>query len=228
MTLTAGWTANVRRYPAGVTADLFLAAAEVVAPLLRAPELAARWHEASALAEFRTSGLAGHTARAVLNVERYLDAEVPAGASALDAVSYFLTASGPDVENPASTMNQSIRERGEQEAAGGPQALADAYDGVRARLADRLPGLPGDRPVLMFGRYVLPLHECLLTRLVEIVVHADDLAVTLGLPMPDFGDDVEDLVIATLARIARRRHGTLPVLRALARRERAPSTVAAF
>jgi hypothetical protein len=60
------------------------------------------------------------------------------------------------------------------------------------------------------------------------VVHADDLAVTLGLPAPDFGDEAEDLVITTLARIARRRHGTLPVLRTLARRERAPSTIAAF
>lgn len=209
-------------------AGLFLACAEAVAPLLRAPELAAQWSEPSVLTDFRTSGLAGHTARAVFNVERYLDAEVPSGAAHLDAVEYFLTASGADVENPASAMNQTIRERGEQEAAGGPQALADAYDAARARLAVRLPGLSGEQPVLMFGRYVLPLDECLLTRLIELVVHADDLAVTLGLPTPDFSDQVNDLVIATLARIARRRHGPLPVLRALARRERAPSTIAAF
>jgi Mycothiol maleylpyruvate isomerase N-terminal domain. len=215
-------------YPADVVAELFLATAEALAPLLRAPELAAQWNQPSALAEFRTSGLAGHTARAVLNVERYLDAEVPAGAARLDAVEYFLTANAPDVADPAAAMNQSIRERGEQEAASGPQALADAYDAARARLAAQLPGLPGDQPVLMFGRYVLPLNECLLTRLVELVVHADDLAVTLRLPTPDFGDEVADLVIATLARIARRRHGTVPVVRALARRERAPSTIAAF
>ncbi|MBX6750965.1 MAG: maleylpyruvate isomerase N-terminal domain-containing protein [Micromonosporaceae bacterium] len=211
-----------------MVAELFLASAEAVAPLLRAPELTAHWNQPSALADFPTSGLAGHTARAVLNVERYLDAEVPSGAAQLDAVEYFLTASSADVENPASAMNQAIRERGEQEAASGPQALVDAYDAARARLAARLPGLPGDQPVLMFGRYVLPLEECLLTRLVELVVHADDLAVTLRLPTPDFGDHVEDLVISILARIARRRRGTLPVLRALARRERAPSTIAAF
>lgn len=197
-------------------------------PLLRAPELAERWSEPSALAEFRTSGLAGHTARAVLSVERYLDAEVPPGAPLLDAVGYFLAASRADVENLASQLNQGIRERGEQEAADGPQALAKAYDAARARLALRLPELRGDQPVLVFGRYVLSLDECLLTRLIELVVHADDLAVTLGLPTPDFGDQVEDLVITTLARIARRRHGTVPLLRALSRRERAPSTIAAF
>lgn len=64
---------------------------------------------------------------------------------------------------------------------------------------------------------------CLLTRLVELVVHADDLAVTLRVPTPEFGDRVEDLVVTTLARMARGRRGTLPLLRALARRERAPS-----
>ena len=211
-----------------MVAELFLATAEAVAPLLRSPELTDQWSQPSALADFRTSGLAGHTARAVLNMERYLDAEVPPDAPHLDAVEYFLAASLADVADPASTMNRTIRERGEQEAASGPQALADAYDAARSRLASRLAGLRGDHPVLMFGRYVLPLNECLLTRLIELVVHADDLAVTLGLPAPDFGDEAEDLVITTLARIARRRHGTLPVLRTLARRERAPSTIAAF
>jgi len=207
---------------------LFLSAAASAAPLLRAPELTARWSEPSALAEFRTSGLAGHTARAVLNVERYLDAEVPPGAAELDAVAYFVSAGGSDLADPSTAANRVIRERGEQDAAGGPQALADAYDAARARLAVRLAGLHGDRPVVMFSRYVLTLDECLVTRLVELVVHADDLAVTLRMSTPDFGDQVGDLVVTTLARIARRRHGTLDLLRGLARRERAPSTFAAF
>jgi Mycothiol maleylpyruvate isomerase N-terminal domain len=207
---------------------LFLAAAEAVAPLLRAPELAARWDEPSALMDFRTSGLAGHMARAVLNVERYLDAAVTPGAVQLDAVQYFLASGGSNTDDPSSSVNRTIRERGEQEAAGGPRALADAYDAARVRLAERLAGLRGDQPVLMFGRYVLPLEECLVTRLVELVVHADDLAVTLQLSTPDTGSDVGDVVIATLARIAGRRHGTLPVMRALARHERAPSRISAF
>ncbi|WP_405736112.1 hypothetical protein OG607_44125 [Streptomyces sp. NBC_01537] len=46
------------------------------------------------------------------------------------------------------------------------------------RLAQQLPTGPLDRPVGMFA-HVLPLDRCLLTRLVELVVHFDDLAVSL-------------------------------------------------
>lgn len=190
--------------------------------------MTARWSEPSALADFRISGLAGHLARAVFNVERFLDAPVPAHAAVLDAVTYFAVGSRPDIDGLHGPIQRAIRERGEQDAAGGPADLADRYDAARAGLVQRLAGLPDDRPVLMFDRHVLPLGECLLTRLVELVVHADDLAVSLDLPTPDVGDEAADLVIATLGRVARRRHGTLPVLRALSRRERAALDVSAF
>jgi hypothetical protein len=210
-----------------VTTEIFLDAAAAAAPLLRVPALTQRWTQPSALAEFRISGLAGHFARAVLNVERYLGAPPPAEEPTLDAVSYFRTAGGPDVGDPSAETHRIIRERGEQDASGGPERLADRYDAARASLATRLPDLAEDQPVLMFGRYVLSLRECLVTRLVELVVHADDLAVSLGVPTPTFSDEADDLVITTLARISRRRHGSLPVLRTLARYERA-SPVAAF
>ena len=85
-----------------------------------------------------------------------------------------------------------------------------------------------DKPVLMFDRHVLSLGECLLTRLVELAVHADDLAVSLDLPTPDVGDQAMDLVITALSRISRQRHGSLAILRAFSRRERMSSNVAAF
>jgi hypothetical protein len=211
-----------------VIAAVFLEAAAAVAPLLRTPELSARWSEPSALAKFRVSGFAGHLARAVFNVERFLDAPTPTDGRMLDAVVYFQPAMGPDETDLTDPVHRVVRERGEQEAAAGPDELADRYDATRARLDIRLRELPGGRPVLMFDRYVLSLHECLLTRLVELVVHADDLAVSLGVPTPDVGERAADLVVTTLGRIARRRHGTLPVLRALSRHERAPANVAAF
>jgi hypothetical protein len=75
---------------------------------------------------------------------------------------------------------------------------------------------------------VLPLRDCLTTRLLELLVHADDLALSLGVPTPDFDDEAADLVVTLLARFARRRHGTPAMLRAFTRAERAPSSVAAF
>ncbi|MGW1676207.1 hypothetical protein [Saccharopolyspora sp. NPDC002376] len=71
-------------------ADGFLAVAAITSPLLRTPELADRWTMPSALQEFRVSGLAGHLANAVFNVERFLDSPVPDGTESISAVQYFL------------------------------------------------------------------------------------------------------------------------------------------
>ncbi|GGR10006.1 hypothetical protein [Streptomyces aurantiogriseus] len=64
----------------------FLNTAEVASGLLRSPVLAERWERPSALAQFRVSGLAGHLARAVFNVERWLAEPPPAGGTSIDAV----------------------------------------------------------------------------------------------------------------------------------------------
>jgi uncharacterized protein (TIGR03083 family) len=207
-----------------VVIEAYLSAAGTVAALLRYPELATAWSSPSALAEFRVSGLAGHLGRGVFTVEKYLAAPLPHGPATFDAAGYFdaVTAvAGPDDD-------RQIRERGEQDAGAGPGDLAARYDAALDRLRAVLPGLPPDRPVPMVGGRVLPLSECLLTRLVELLVHADDLAVSIGVAPPEFAAEPADLVVSVLARTARRRHGTAAVLRALARRERATGTVAAF
>jgi uncharacterized protein (TIGR03083 family) len=205
--------------------EAYLSAAGTVAELLRSRALAATWSSPSALAEFRVSGLAGHLGRGVFTVEKYPAAPLPDGpATTFDAAGYFdaVTAvAGPDDD-------RQIRERGEQDAGAGPDDLAARYDAALDRLRAVLPGLPPDRPVPMVGGRVLPLSECLLTRLVELLVHADDLAVSIGVTPPEFAAEPADLVVSVLARAARRRHGTAAVLRALARRERATGTVAAF
>jgi uncharacterized protein (TIGR03083 family) len=206
--------------------DAYLSAAATVAGLLHSPALAAAWTSPSALAEFRVSGLAGHLARGVFTVERYLAAPVPAGGPTADAAAYFVAVAGdPDLSSAA---NHLIRERGEQDAGAGPDDLAGRYDAALGRLAAELPGLPPDRPVPMVAGHVLSLTDCLLTRLVELLVHADDLAVSVGVEPPVFAGEPADLVVSVLARAARGRHGTTPVLRALARRERATGPVAAF
>jgi hypothetical protein len=204
----------------------FLDTAEVVTGLLRAPELAERWQQPSALAEFRVSGLAGHLARGVFNVERWLAEPPPQGGVPIDAVAYFLTVTEP-APNLDDAVPRRIRETGEQEAAAGPEALARECDAARGRLAALLPTVPLDRPVGMLS-HVLPLDQCLLTRLVELVVHLDDLAVSVGVPTPGVPAEAADAVATCLTRIAVARHGLLPVLRTLSRRERASAPVAAF
>jgi hypothetical protein len=206
--------------------DSYLATAAAASRLLRSEELARGWSQPSALEEFAVSGLAGHLAYAVFIVEQFLDIPPLPDVAPIDAVAFYLLGD-PDapIDDP---VKQRIRSVSEQAAADGPAALAEAYDDGRKRLADRLEGLDPGLNVTVFNRRILTLDQFLLTRIIEIAVHLDDLAVSLRVPTPAIPEEAADLVVATLARIARGRRGTLPVLRALSRRERASDLAAAF
>jgi hypothetical protein len=70
--------------------------------------------------------------------------------------------------------------------------------------------------------------ECYVaTRVVELVVHADDLACSVGLEAtpPQAALDVS---VSTMVEAARSVHGDLAVLRALTRRERTVGDLSVF
>jgi hypothetical protein len=162
-------------------ASCYLATAGIAASLLRTDRLAVHWNDDSALREFRICGLAGHLAPAVCNVERFLDARAPDSATSglpglIDAVQYYVLTGDPEADVNDPTWRH-VRDRGEQAAGTGAIDLADRFDAARERLATRLPSLDEGQPVVVFDQWVLSLRECLITRLVELVVHIDDLAV---------------------------------------------------
>jgi hypothetical protein len=64
------------------------------------------------------------------------------------------------------------------------------------------------------------LDDFLLVRLVEVVVHSDDLAASVSLPTPTFTEDTSGALISFFLEMCRRRHGDAAVLRAFTRRER--------
>lgn len=213
---------------------VFLEAVASVLPLLEAPELAARWEEESALAHFSVQGLAGHLLRATTSVEAYLDRPEPGpDEEVLSAAAYFAAAIYSDLGDAPSTgpdltgeFHVAIRARGEETAAGSPEALAEAWSEAAARLATRLAAETADRRMRVFNNLVIRLDDYLVTRLVELCIHADDLAVSLDLEPPDLPVAASGLAVSTLVELARGRHGDTAVLRALARRER--DTVAAL
>ena len=65
-------------------------------------------------------------------------------------------------------------------------------------------------------------HDFLVTRLMEIVVHSDDLAASIGVVTPEFPAEVLAPVLDLLTGLAVRRHGSTAVVRTLARPQRAP------
>ncbi len=206
--------------------DSYLATARTAVSLLRTPGLAHHWTAPSALPEYRISGLAGHLAFAsVFLVADWLDEPVP-DLEPVDAVTYFATADSPG-SSPHDPLHTRLRQLGEEMAGEGPRDLAKRAHETLGELAKTLPTLPPDRLVFA-NRAVLRLDQWLLTRMIELAVHMDDLAVSIDVPSPEPPAEAADLVLTTLVRIAAAHHGTVQVLRALSRRERAAVTVSAF
>jgi hypothetical protein len=163
--------------------------------------------------------VAAHLGRALFNVERYLDA-TPADPpeEPISAASYFASIlKTSDLEDP---LHVDVRARSAESAAEGWEALVTRFDDALGSLRARLTNEDRTRKLRVLGGLVMHLDDYLATRLVECVVHADDLAVSVGSPTPDFDPGVVDLAISHMVDVARLRHGDLSVIRALSRRER--------
>ena len=186
--------------------------------LASVPSLAERWHSESALADFSVRGLAGHlivrTGWAVLD---YLDAELPADASPVEGPRYYATVLG----RMDAAEHEQVRVRGEAAAPDGPEGLVTSYEGALEGLA-RLDEEPPDRLMQVYGGVVLQLDDYLVTRICEILIHADDLAVSLEVDPPNFPQAAWDLALEHLLAVARTTHGERAVLMGFSRRERDP------
>src|SRR6476646_4094532 len=174
---------------AGAMADAlaaFLDAASTATHVLERPELTERWGQDSVLPQFGVAALAGHLVRGMTTVGQYLDGPEPDEAG-ISAARYFHTViRSADIGDPA---HQAIRDRGADAEAGGAAALAGDARAALGRLSSRLAGVGAGRRLRVAGGLVMTLDEYLRTRVVELVIHADDLAASLDVelapPRPD-------------------------------------------
>jgi Mycothiol maleylpyruvate isomerase N-terminal domain len=207
--------------------DAFLIAADSVVDLLSIPEVAQQWAKSSALAEWTVGGLAGHLASQLPTTVRVLSTTY-AGEDLIPIHEHYHRAAWVNsaIDDEVSVT---IRAGGDELAANGPDALVEAtrvaLDELRATLshqsADRLVVIP-------WQGWALTLDDFLVTRMMEIVVHSDDLAASLGIEATPLESEALTPVLALLTDLAVRRHGQSAVVRALTRRERAPASIAAF
>lgn len=190
----------------------YLSAARVVPAVVTAAT--EHWSEPSALEGWTIGGLTGHFVRGVATVARYLDQPTPPRGPEMDAVDYFdsLDLRGED-------FAKAVIGRGDTESADGPAMVAERVEAWVDALEQRLPGLAVDRRVAALDAFALTLDEYLKTRLVELVVHHADLAVSLDVPEMPAG--ARTVAIEVLVALARRRHGDRAVIDALTRSERA-------
>lgn len=207
--------------------DLYLDVAQSAAELLAAPEVAGNWDEPSALDKLSVRGLAGHLAAQVFFIPAVLAEPEPAE-PVIPLHEYYERAAwiGTDLDSP---FNRGIRDGGEETAAEGPEKLAERTAACVAELRETLSAAP-DRPVRRptWGPYSVSLDTFIASRMLELIVHSDDLAHSVGIPTPEFPAQAMETVVDVLTRIALRRHGQTAVLRALSRSERAPESISAL
>jgi hypothetical protein len=195
--------------------ELFLKTARVVRDAIADDVVARAWDEPSILEDQLVGGLAGHLARGgVLVVDDYLNAEIPDAPRVKSTAKYFARS--------ASFLNaddhRQIRERGAQVAALGHGEVCAALNARLDALTPRLLAEPIDRIVGVAGGVaVMTLDTYLETRLVEQVVHLDDLARSVRRDPWPIPDAAQDLVIHIGVDVAQLRHGATDTIRCLYR-----------
>ncbi len=195
---------------------LVIEAVDTAADLMSHPSVATRWDEPSALEGMTVGGLAAHLVRAAGATLAYLD-RTPSDAKPkgdlLTPITYFHAA----IDSP---IHERIKDVSANESAIGHEATAtkcrDLADQLRERLADE----PSDRLVAALGGRMLTLDDFCRTRLIEVLLHLDDLAVSVGESRPETDPEGVAIVVDIIEGIARHLHGDWEVLYSLARSER--------
>jgi hypothetical protein len=206
----------------------FLESARTAAALLTSEEVGRRWDAESSCAGMTVGGLAFHLA-----AQAGRSAEILAAPSAdpgdLIAVEEHYRRAAWVHTGLEEDANVGIRTSANAEAGSG-------FEELRAKVAADLDALPAvlaaasdpDPVLIPWQGWALTAHDFLVTRLMEILVHSDDLATSLDVATPQFPDEAVRLVLGLLTSVAVERHGQTALVRALSRPQRAPGSVSAF
>jgi hypothetical protein len=206
----------------------FLVAAQSALELIGQVEVVQKWGEPSALAELSVGGLAAHLGEQILPVHAALtagtnvtDEEPVSLLEHYDRVAWANT--GIDDQS-----NVTIREGAEQHAAPGHDALMKSLEHAMRDIRTAFDALVLPPAIRMpWWDWALSFEDYLVGRVMEIVVHNDDLAVSVDTPPPLLPEEVLGPVLALLVGVSLHKHGQAAVVRALSRSERA-GNISAF
>ncbi|MEU7846923.1 maleylpyruvate isomerase N-terminal domain-containing protein [Micromonospora parva] len=197
----------------------FPTAAAIALDLIRRPEVTERWSHPSALPHLSVGGLACHLGRQAVRAAELLP--MPTDLPTLDSADNHY-AQAPWVSEGTPDEKSVAESNDESDAARGPAALHASSAQALEEVGDLLSGGAARAVVpIPWQGWSLRRGDFLLTRQLEIVVHSDDLAVSVGVPTPEFPANVFDPVRDLLVRLAVRRRGQSALISALSRSERA-------
>jgi Mycothiol maleylpyruvate isomerase N-terminal domain len=201
----------------------FIETAATVANWLRAPEIGASWTNASVLAGYTVGGLCGHLLLSTKRVPDFLAAGLGSRDRLMGTVEYYALAASFEPGTNDSAFNVGLRAAGESDASAGHESMCDRFGAVAADLRAQLPLASADAlvPMIRFDDTVAELDGYLVTRLVELIVHADDIAASAGITAPELPADAYARATDLLVGVAVHRVGPAEVIRGLTRPDRA-------
>ena len=205
--------------------DVFFAATSSVGDLIASPTVGYHWGEWSRLEGFTVGGLSGHIVRSVQVLLDLLERPLPQGARVVTPAELLgvKRPKGPVLDDPVA---ESIVDDGENRAESGQGAVVKTFRDLVSRAELVLGDLTATTiiPTIRIPDGITSLGIYLTTRVVELVVHGDDLVSSVRIEwQPPF--EAGALAIGMLVHIAYAQHGAVEVLRVLARSERASPDV---
>ena len=201
--------------------------AELSIALAARTEVGAAWDAESACAGMTVGGLTQHLLGQIEMLDGLL-ASPPTDDEPVTLDEHYARATWANTDLDSET-NVGIREASDERAGAGQAALVEAARDQVARLPERLAATrEPDTVHLAWQGWSLRTQDFVVTRCMELLVHGDDLAASVGVPTPEHPLPVVRPVLALLTEASVRRHGQTAVVRALSRPQRAPSDVSAF
>jgi len=202
------------------------AAVDLLTDLVGSAQVADAWKQESVLPGMTVGGLARHLVSQPECAVEFLTTPRPPETVVLTLVGHYdrvdwLHASADAIENT------SIRDEFNQMGSAGHAESVEVLARSRKRLGVAIEAA-GPTTYVPWQDCALPTDDFLVVRLMEIVVHADDLACSVGMTAPAFSPEVLEPVLALLAALAARRRGQGALLRSLSRHERSAGSVSAF
>jgi Mycothiol maleylpyruvate isomerase N-terminal domain len=187
------------------------------------PEVAAHWKEPSALERMSVGAVAAHGLGILEQILGDCERPEPATPRFLGIVEYTRAARLDKREDLDSKGHEMLIGGAETRAAAGPEAILAHAAGWLEELKWMLPAMDPNKHVYLprMPPMAGPLAMMVANRTVELVVHMDDLAVSVGLPTPPITPQAGAMALTVLLSVARKMNTDLEVIRVMARAERA-------
>lgn len=209
-------------------ASAFLSCAEVSLVLAERQEVRDAWGSESTCAGMTVGGLTHHLLGQVRNTVLLMGGEAPSAAPVIGLLDHYSRAPWVAASREGAIDPEQLERDNAGGRSGPDTVLGEGRDALAAAPALLAAHREPDTVFIPWQGWSLSTVDFLTTRMMELVVHGDDLAASVGLPTPEHEKAVVSAVLGLLTAVSLQRHGQVALVRALSRPQRSAGDISAF